>query len=552
MPNPSFPPEAILRGMTLHERVERLRRLGRPVVAHDAELARRELALWRAQKPFEEGGAFAARLAAEGIDERELARVLGEDTSCATGACTPTPEWARAIESAFARPGEPWSIRMDQAPSDVRTLCFLDALEPPVRAARDELLQRVRALVRARPEAPFEAESAVAVALAPLPWTLHALLVRAMVLEVNVARLRGDLAGATPEARFDAFAAGLRDRERAFAFLVDYPVLARMAHAAIARWKRFSAEFLEHLALDRASLHRVFPELSGARLEGIDAGAGDAHRDGRSVVIASFTGGARLVYKPRSLAVDAHFQELLAWIDAHHDGPRLRRLRVLDRGDHGWVEFVVPAPCASLDAMHRFYRRQGALIAVLFALEAVDFHFENLIASGEDPVLIDLESLFHARFGGDEAEEASLRLVAREIARSVQRIGILPQKVQTTEDHAGLDLSGLAGREGQLTPQRVLQWSDVATDAMHARRERVPMPGAHNLPSLAEARAGEATAVIRFRRDIEQGFAEVYRLFAEHRDELLAPQGPIARFSDDAVRCVLRPTSLYGKLLSEA
>ena len=42
--------------------------------------------------------------------------------------------------------------------------------------------------------------------------------------------------------------------------------------------------------------------------------------------------------------------------------------------------------------MVRFYRRQGALLALLYALEATDFHAENLIASGEFPVLIDLET----------------------------------------------------------------------------------------------------------------------------------------------------------------
>ena len=37
---------------------------------------------------------------------------------------------------------------------------------------------------------------------------------------------------------------------------------------------------------------------------------------------------------------------------------------------------------------------------MLYALEATDFHSENLIAAGEHPVLVDLESLFHPLRGG--------------------------------------------------------------------------------------------------------------------------------------------------------
>lgn len=555
MTSPAFTPEAILRGMTLIERVERLRAIGRSAIVHDEALGRREFESWRAQKPFDEPGAFAARLAADGVGEGELACVLGEDTSRATSADTPTPTWARAIEDAYAHAAddEAWTVRIEGG-ADAGTLRFLDAIEPLVRKARDVLRERVRTVVAEHPDAPFGADDAVEMALAPLPWVLHTMIQRAMVLELNAARISGALGAGTPGDRFERFTVSLRDPARAFGFLNEYPVLARMLHSTLRQWANASSEFLEHLATDWATIRGTFPELAaaGLRLVKIDGGAGDTHRDGRAVIVARFDGGARLVYKPRSLSVDVHFQELLGWVRARLPEMDLRTVRVLDRGGHGWMEFVDAAPCETIDGLRRFYRRQGALIALLFVVEAVDFHFENLIAAGEQPVLIDLESLFHARFDRDVAEEASLALVERETARSVMRIGILPQRAQVSEDYSGLDLSGLAGEAGQLTPQEVLQWDAIATDEMRARRERVAMPGAQNLPRVAGEHVLESTAVIRFRHDIATGFAEVYGLCLERREELLSAGGPIARFAEDEVRCVLRPTSVYGQLLLES
>ncbi|WP_278562838.1 DUF4135 domain-containing protein [Fischerella thermalis] len=50
-------------------------------------------------------------------------------------------------------------------------------------------------------------------------------------------------------------------------------------------------------------------------------GAGDSHHGGKSVFILEFESGWQLVYKPRSLAVDGHFQELLLWLNQQGTHP---------------------------------------------------------------------------------------------------------------------------------------------------------------------------------------------------------------------------------------
>ena len=234
------------------------------------------------------------------------------------------------------------------------------------------------------------------------------------MLELNLAAREGRHAGETAEERFAAFVRQLEDPAAALAALAPYPVLARLAVETIERWVTFSLEFLAHLAADWAALRATgFGEREPGELAAVEGGLGDSHRGGRSVQVAVFASGAKLVYKPRSLAVDAAFQDLLAWTEARGFTPAFRRLRVIDRGSHGWAEFVAAGPCACEAEVRRFYERQGGYLALLYVLGATDIHYENLIAAGEQPVLVDLEALFHPWGRRSERRRARSRRAGR-------------------------------------------------------------------------------------------------------------------------------------------
>jgi type 2 lantibiotic biosynthesis protein LanM len=87
----------------------------------------------------------------------------------------------------------------------------------------------------------------------------------------------------------------------------------------------------------------------------------------------------------------------------------------------------------------------------------------------------------------------------------------------------------------------------VGTDEMHASRGRVEMPGSNNRPRLLE----REVSILDFVDEISEGFAGSYRLLCALRPQLLARDGPLARFASDEVRCVLRATRHYGLLLRE-
>ena len=123
------------------------------------------------------------------------------------------------------------------------------------------------------------------------------------------------------------------------------------------------------------------------------AGLSDPHRGGRQVFAVTFANGRRLIYKPKDMGIDVAYNALLTWLNAAGAPITLRPLLVLDRQTHGWVECADPAPCADRAAVTRYYHRAGALMCLVHLLQGSDCHAENLIAAGEDPVLVDCETL---------------------------------------------------------------------------------------------------------------------------------------------------------------
>jgi len=510
-----------------------------------------EAAEWRRQKlisqsPFSDLALFARRLAMDGLTEAELLLLLGEPGADVRVRTAEPPPWLRVLDAAFAGFGAGGLPSLPAALEQDRSAGFLHAAGPLIRWGYDRVRRGRLALARRHPGCAL-GEATEDLLGAGLLGRLLAMLARTLVLELHVARLQEELRGATPEERFASFVERLGDPAFALGLLREYPVLARQLALAIDLWAEASLEFLERLAADWSAIRELFsPAEDPGPLAALEGGAGDLHRGGRAVMIARFRSGFQIVYKPKPLAVDVHFNQLLAWLN-ERGAPALVAPRVLARPSYGWVEHVAAGPCESPAAVERFYRRQGAWLALLYAIEATDFHSENLIAAGEQPILVDLESLFHPRLSrpDDVAPDA---IAAQAMLDSVLRIGLLPQRYWSGKGFAGLEVSGLGGKEGQLTAGDVPYWAGSGTDLMSLSRGRGRYPGAKNRPSLA----GAEVDLLQYTEALLAGFTAMYELLVRHRDDLLAEGGPIQRFAGDEIRVILRHTSYYGLLLRES
>lgn len=538
--------------ITLTERIASLPavRNQMPNVEVNPDLAQSRMQRWRSQPPFTTGSYFAQRLAMDGITEDEFLSLLSEPIETVKQRFPGTPAWLLQLTQAFSNPAasNPDLLPPPEAVQGQEADLFLYLIEPLISQGCDHLSEGIRTLIKGRSDLPFDPNVVAEMLVSNLPKQLLPMLNRTLVLELHVTRLQGFLKGDTPEERFRSFLERLRQRDVAVSILQEYPVLARQITICINHCVTFSLDFLQHLCADWDDIRTTFsPEDDPGLLVELNGGAGDSHRGGRSVLIAKFSSGFQLVYKPRSLAVDVHFQELLTWINDSGTHPPFRTLKVLDRGSYGWVEFVATFGCTSAEEIQRFYERQGGYLALLYTLEATDFHCENLIAAGEHPVLIDLESLFHPHIGGVDITRSDL-IASQRMAYSVLSVGLLPMRLWSNAEYEGIDVSGLGKTEGQLTPNRVLYWEARGTDEMRLNREQMKMPGTQNRPTLE----GTEVNLLDYTEAIITGFTNIYELLLKHRDELLSKNGLLAHFAEDEVRVVLRATRTYALLLQES
>jgi len=455
--------------------------------------------------------------------------------------------YRRTLLEAFAKySSSPEPLSISDSAGEACDADFFCAVAPLARLAAARLSERL-AVLAAKAPTRFDQKALEACCFDGLRCALLDRITRTLILEMRVAALQGSLRGSTPEERFRDFAHRLRGRRAALRILRDYPILAQQLVICAENWISCAVEAVNHFCEDSDAIRATFsPDRELGVLTSLRGGMGDSHRGGRSVLIAGFDSGLRLVYKPRSLAVDVHFQELLEWLNERGEHPPFRTLSVLDRQDHGWIEFVSAEPCASRAALQRFYERQGGYLALLYALRARDFHFENVIAAGEHPVMIDLETLFHPPFDrtGVEAQDPA----ADALDDSALQVGLLPVKQWTNETSAGIDVSGISGAGGQLSPNAAPVVQRAGTDEMRIGRERIEIPSARNRPTWN----GAEIDPLQFQSDVAAGFASVYRLIAANRGALLVPTGPLARFAQDQVRTIFLPTQTYGLILLDA
>lgn len=330
-----------------------------------------------------------------------------------------------------------------------------------------------------------------------------------------------------------------------------YPVLARLIATAVEHWVKQVEEFCQRLEADAVQLAEIF-------LQGRDTGPAtqlelrlsDPHNRGRSVVSVTFESGLKLIYKPKDLEVDIAFQELLEWVNRQipENTERLlalRTLKVLNRSTHGWMEFVEHESLPDAAAADRYYRRIGMILCLITVLAGTDFHFENIIASGEQPMLVDLETLLQATvrpWDADTPRSADHRAGAM-IDRSVLRSGLLPSWVRGAQGKS-FDHSGLGGEQKQNTGRLYPDWKDVNTDRMVLEYKHVQMQPETNIPVLD----GEPVSASGQSMNIADGFGAMYRLLMVRRDELLAADGPLKRFRGVKLRQVLRTTRTYATI----
>jgi type 2 lantibiotic biosynthesis protein LanM len=329
--------------------------------------------------------------------------------------------------------------------------------------------------------------------------------------------------------------------------LDTYPVLARLLSQSVEQWTSASVNLCQRFFRDFSDLRTFFGwqvERPEGAVEHLRTDLSDRHRGGQTVAECVLRTGERVIYKPRTVQAEAAFYDLIVWLNHRGLSLALRELRALDRGSHGWVECVASVQCNSNAAVDRFYSRAGMLLAVLYALATTDIHCENLIACGEHPVVVDLETLMGesaSKFRGSLKQATDTDAWGRE--SSVLSTGLLP-RWQTAPDGHQFDMSALGADETQDAGIGRLEWRSINTDQM-----TLSEVAGFAVSTAHRARLGDRlTSVSDHLPAFLAGFKEMYSCLLAHRHRLISDDRLLQKFDNLELRVLLRGTATYTRL----
>lgn len=211
------------------------------------------------------------------------------------------------------------------------------------------------------------------------------------------------------------------------------------------------------------------------------------------------------------------------------------------------MEYFPCTPCRSAHDVTVYFEGAGALLAVAYAFCLEDLHRENVIASGEHPVIVDAESFLSPE--PTEAGRVLSRLestVRRMHADSVLTSGLLPHWILGPERQS-LDLSGFGASVDQTALHPVMRWDRINSDEMELTQVAARVGIGPNV-----CRLGDLPMHLSDHRDsFVDGFRKSYRLIERARPEFLAmlDSGPLPT---TPVRTVHRPTRVYRSMLESS
>lgn len=528
-----------------------------PSVLNDEQLAR-----WCQVVAKGDWAEFQKRLQWDGLDINTIRSRL---SSPPLAEAQPLPGWALTLER-IMQTASSWKFDNEDMPQSVRAVIepqnpmpFEDLLLPALHVAHQQLMARSKAKL-SRPEGLFSrmSSSAYQSLLRHLLCQIIKLCSQTLDFEFTEFRPIGyrilSLLGSTIElpsgdTQYRAFVQQLL-QDGMLSFFQKYPVLGKLLATQIDFWVEATTEFLQRLEADYLVIQRVFSKqqsdlpLDLGEVIEIKPNLSDPHHQGRSVIALTFVSGLKLVYKPKNLSLEVAYNQLLEWCNQHFCPLPWRLLKVIDRQTHGWVEFIEHLPCTTEAEAKRFYQRSGMLLCLLYVLGANDCHYENLIASGEHPMLVDIETLMHPEAKQIQAapEITIMRPIYQKFWDSVLRTGLLPR--WKFNGRIAYDISGLGSVDPQSMPSQVPCWKSINRDDMHQGYQDITMPIEKNIAILD----GVPLSPNHYLDQLIAGFEEFYRFGCQQRQALLASEA-LATLQGQPVRFLFRTTNVYTTIL---
>lgn len=302
-----------------------------------------------------------------------------------------------------------------------------------------------------------------------------------------------------------------RLQQEGFACLYErVPALKRLIPKMVENFTAFMAELAQRYAQSQTDIaNTLFSGRRPGRLTRITGGIADLHNGGRCTLLLCTETG-KFLYKPRDLRSDRLLY--LHLIEGFFSDVLCAPRCVLEDG-YGFCEFISASPVDNARGIDAYYRNLGIFCALMQALGAADIHAENVLAVGDKPCLVDLETILKPAIKVFNDPEVfpetmqSLDTFTADLNRSLYASALVPNDITGDKN-----LFYYSGEDAQNLPV----WNGTKQD-------------------------------IRGHEDIFfAGFEEGYRRCMACRDDL---DRAVRNFADVPLRILLRNTDSYAKVI---
>ncbi|PWX39054.1 hypothetical protein CYK89_01385 [Clostridium perfringens] len=366
---------------------------------------------------------------------------------------------------------------------------------------------------------------------------------RVLIRETEIKRLKNELIGSNKKERFLYYNNKLlKDDNYILDLYKKYPVLFNILMKKTKSYISFITEVLKNIEKDNDDIRAKFNiDMLKDNLIAMDVGVGDEHNSGKSVIILIFENNKKIVYKPRSLKLDYNFNELLNWLNNHELKLKLKDIKILDKNNYGYVEFINNDSCQSEELIKDYYIRSGYLLALIYSLNGSDLHYENIIANGEYPIIVDLETLFNPKIRLNNIDDIGEKFAIEKIYESVLTIGMLPCIFKNNDLIA--DYSGLGFAKDQMSPFKSFNINNKNCDDISINLINNIIKTQKNNPVLNNKIVDSNNYI----KEILYGFREMYELLLNNKENYKIFVKKV--FNNMNIRVLMKSTIEYSSLL---
>ncbi|HHJ4918377.1 TPA: DUF4135 domain-containing protein [Streptococcus pyogenes] len=271
-------------------------------------------------------------------------------------------------------------------------------------------------------------------------------------------------------------------------------------------------------------------------LSNVEFSLGDSHSQKQTVVKIEFKGKS-VYYKPKSYDSYNILLELISLLKSNNI-PSFSLPESLIKADYCW-QLGVAYTSSNKDEVAKIYFKYGVLAAFSEIFSITDLHMENVIVSGGDLYLIDVETFFQRKLNvqNQNFEGITVDTYQRIYGTSLSN-GLFPVQF---EKNSAPNVSGISGKGGKRKKGKYELINKNRGDMKLVKVDYFQEDG-FNIPTLN----GKVVEPLDYANEIISGFRECYIFLIPQRSKI---KEIVEGFPELKSRALFRNTSDYGKFL---